>query len=99
MDDVITHEVHGPRGEFFIVRDGKRVAEMTYRRTGDSRIIIDHTEVDPGLRGHGVARSLLDAVVAWARQTHTTIGATCSYVVAQFARDPSIGDVADSQRD
>jgi predicted GNAT family acetyltransferase len=93
MDDVISHEDDGHRGTFFIEKDGARIAAMTYRRAGESRIVIDHTEVDVSLRGQGVARRLLDAAVAWARQNNTNISATCSYVTAWFARDPSIGDV------
>jgi predicted GNAT family acetyltransferase len=52
--------------------------------------------VQVNLRGRGVARSLLDAAVAWARQSKTKISATCPYVIGQFARDPSIGDVSTS---
>jgi predicted GNAT family acetyltransferase len=92
----ISHEEHGSRGIFFIDRGGERVAELTYQKMGDSRIVIDHTEVEPSIRGRGVARSLLDAAVAWARQTHATVGATCPYVIAQFARDASLADVKGS---
>jgi predicted GNAT family acetyltransferase len=95
MSDVISHEESGGRGVFALERDGARVAEMTYRRMGDARILIDHTEVDVNLRGHGVARQLLDAAVAWARTTKTRISASCHYVVVQFARDPSLRDVQD----
>jgi uncharacterized protein len=93
MDEIIEHEDHGHRGAFFITRDGKRIAEMAYARIGSSHVIIDHTQVDPALRGHGVAHSLLDAAVQWARTSNTKISATCSYAVARFARDASIGDV------
>ena len=74
-------------------RDAKRIAELTYGRAGASLIIIDHTQVDPGLRGQGVARTLLAAAVAWARESHVKIKPICSYAVAQFATDPSIRDV------
>jgi predicted GNAT family acetyltransferase len=95
MEHIISHEDHGKGGIFFIEQDGSRIAEMTYRRRGDSRILIDHTHVDEILRGKGVARSLLDAAVAWARQNNTKISATCSYVVVQFSRDKSLADVID----
>ena len=94
MNDVVSHEEQGQRGTFFIERNGLRIAEMTYRHSGENRIVIDHTEVEPQLRGQGIARLLLDAAVAWARQNSTEVGATCSYAVAQFARDASIRDVA-----
>jgi predicted GNAT family acetyltransferase len=44
-----------------------------------------------------VARSLLDAAVAWARQNNTKISATCPYVIGQFARDRSLDDVSGSR--
>lgn len=93
MSDLVQHTEHGNSGAFFIEKDGARIAEMTYQRIGDARVVIDHTFVDPSLRGKGVARRLLDAAVAWARGSNTKISATCSYVVLQFARDKSLADV------
>ena len=93
MADTISHEERGDQGSFSIHRDGTRIGLMTYRRSDATHITIDHTEVDPSLRGGGIARRLLDAAVAWARQTHTRITPHCSYVVVQFARDKSIADV------
>lgn len=93
MDDVVTHEEQGNRGGFYIVRDGVCIAEMSYRRSTAAHIVIDHTEVSESLRGGGIARRLLDAAVAWARQSGTKITPRCSYAVVQFARDKSIGDV------
>ncbi len=95
MHHIISHEEHGKGGIFYLESDGARVAEMTYRRNGEARIVIDHTYVDVSLRGKGVARELLDAAVAWARATGTKVSATCSYVIVQFARDSSLQDVAD----
>jgi predicted GNAT family acetyltransferase len=89
----ISHEESGHRGAFFLERDGKRVAEMTYSRGNTALIIIDHTEVSPSLGGQGVGRQMLDAVVRWARETDTKILATCPFASAQFAKDPSIRDV------
>jgi predicted GNAT family acetyltransferase len=89
----VTHleDAHG--GVFCIDEEGTRMAEMTYRRIGESRVLIDHTLVDPRWRGKGVARQLLDAAVEWARRSGTKLEASCSYVVAQFARDPTLRDV------
>ena len=92
-DAAVAHEEQSGRGSFFIERDGARIAHMTYRRVDASTILIDHTLVDPALRGGGMARRLLDAAVSWARSTGTKITPQCSYVVAQFKRDRSIGDV------
>ena len=93
MEHQIMSNEHDNRGAFFIERDGKSVARMTYSRTNPSLVIVDHTEVDDSLKGQGVGRKLLDAVVSWARETNTRIAATCPFVTAQFAKDPSIRDV------
>jgi predicted GNAT family acetyltransferase len=92
----VEHAEQGKRGVFFIMQDGQRIAEMTYSRVAAALAIIDHTEVDPRLRGQGVARQLLDAAVEWARANQVRFGATCSYAVVQFARDKSIQDVRSS---
>lgn len=93
MDIQVEHLDRPDSGVFHLTRDGQRLAEMTYRRLGPSHVVIDHTFVDPSLRGGGVARQLLDAAVAWARASGTRLSATCSYVVLQFARDKSLQDV------
>jgi uncharacterized protein len=90
---IVEHTPSGNGGAFFILEDGRRIAEMTYRRASPELAIIDHTEVLASLRGKGVARQLLDAAVQWARDNHIKLGATCSYAVVQFARDKSIQDV------
>jgi predicted GNAT family acetyltransferase len=89
----IEHEEADGRGAFFIARSGVRLAEMTYTRAGEDLVIVDHTEVHEALRGLGAGRKLLDALVAWARRTHTRVMATCPYAKAQFDKDPSIRDV------
>lgn len=89
----IRHEEADGEGAFYIERDAQRVAEQVYRRTDAGHIVIVHTEVDSSLRGLGVARRLLDALVAWARATNTKVRATCPYASKQFEQDPSIRDV------
>jgi len=92
----IRHEDSAQRGRFFIEWDGHRIAEQVYKRTDDRHIVVVHTEVDDSLRGQGVARKLLDTLVAWARSTGTRVSATCTYAKAQFEKDPSIRDVFDA---
>jgi predicted GNAT family acetyltransferase len=92
----VRHEESGGRGAFFVEREGERLAEMTYSRSGEHRVIIDHTEVHQKLQGLGVARRLLDTAVAWARATGTRVMATCPYAKAQFEKDATIRDVLDA---
>lgn len=92
MTGQISHEQRADGGAFVVMHHGRRVAQMTYHRTGEQVVVIDHTFVDENLRG-GVARQLLDAAVEWARISGNMIVPSCSYVTLQFARDASIRDV------
>lgn len=89
----IEHQEADSKGAFYIQQSSERIAEMTYSRTNATLIVIDHTEVDERLKGQGAGRQLLDALVAWARETHTRVIALCPFAKAQFDKDPSIRDV------
>ena len=84
---------HVPGEGFFIDEGGRRIAELTYAAAGDHRVVADHTWVADELRGQGIARQLLDALVAWARQSGTRIVPRCSYIVREVANDASLRDV------
>jgi predicted GNAT family acetyltransferase len=91
-EDPIRHDTDGRRGVFLIERDGRRVAELTYSR--DDRVaVVDHTWVDPQLRGGKAARRLVDGAVQWARVEGLRIAPTCSYVRVVLARTPEYADV------
>jgi predicted GNAT family acetyltransferase len=96
MAHPIAHEESSRGGAFLYTQDGKRVGELTYQRVNEKLVILDHTFVDESLRGQGLARELLDAIVAWARATQTKIRPACSYAVVVFARDKSIADVLEA---
>ena len=81
-------------GVFFQEQDGQRVAEITYRWRDTQTIVADHTWVDSSLRGQGVAKQMLDALVAFAREKQLKIVPQCSYVDVMFRRDPSFSDVS-----
>lgn len=54
-------------------------AVITYFFQDNSTIIIDHTYVSPKRRGQGIAKSLVDAVVKYAREENLKIIPLCSY--------------------
>jgi uncharacterized protein len=90
--DEIRHESGERDGAFYIERDGRRIAQLTYRMAGTDAMV-DHTWVDPDLRGQGDALRLVDAAVEWARREHVKLVPACSYVRAVFARTPAYTDV------
>lgn len=68
----IRHTQSGHRGVFFLERDGRRVGELTYS-LADGRALVDHTFVEPALRGGSIAPSLVEAAVRWARNDNVKI--------------------------
>jgi predicted GNAT family acetyltransferase len=93
-DDSVQVEQDGHRGTFFIAREGRRVAELTFSATPDGKLVIlDHTEVSESLRGQGVARRLVEAAVAWARRTGVKLMPLCPVAMALFDREPQFADV------
>jgi len=88
----IRHTQTGHRGVFFLERGGRRVAELTYSLSGD-KALVDHTYVDPSLRGGTIAPSLVEAAVRWAREGNRKIVPLCSYVRSVFARTRAYDDV------
>ena len=64
-----------------------------YRRSGD-RLVIDHVESPPALRGTGAAGRLMAALSADARAKSLKIIPICSYAAAWLARSEEFGDLA-----
>jgi uncharacterized protein len=89
----VQHRFDGEYGEFFIEENGARIAEMTYLHSGNAEITIDHTEVSPAMKGRGIARKLLAAGIAYARAQNLKIVPVCSYVRAEFEKNPDYADV------
>ena len=69
-----------------------RAAELTWVARGAARIA-NHTFVPPEARGRGIARQLVEAMVADAREQGFTIVPQCSYVEALFRRNAEWADV------
>jgi predicted GNAT family acetyltransferase len=89
----IRHLPPPTRGAFVIERDAKRLAEMTYVRAGEHRVIIDHTFVDETQRGEGAGLQLLEAAVAWARADDLKLFPVCPFAKAMSGRHESLQDV------
>ena len=92
----IQREEHGSKGAFFISAQGKRLAEMTYSKAGDTRLIIDHTEESDALKGKGAGKQLVTAAVNFARQQKIKILPLCPFARAVFEKTPEFADVWDN---
>ena len=86
-DGKVEREDGPSKGRYRLVVDGVE-AEMTYSRVGESRIIIDHTEVPDALRGRKVGMRLVGQAVEDARQDEVVIIPLCPFAKAMIGRHP-----------
>lgn len=84
---------NGQKGLFFIEQDNALVAEMTYVWAGSDRIIIDHTEVSPLLKGKGAGKLLVMKAVEYARLKGIKILPLCPFAKSVFDKTIEIKDV------
>ena len=78
---------------FHIDSKGKTVAKITYFFEKDDVIVIDHTIVNPELRGQSIAKKLLDTVVEFAKENNLKIIPVCSYAVAKLENNAEYSDI------
>lgn len=81
------------RGYFEAVEDGKQAGKMTYTWAGDSKFIIDHTEVNEDFNGKGVGKKLVMAAVEYARANNLKIIPLCPFAKSVFDKVEEIHDV------
>lgn len=81
------------KGRYYITGPGGEVAEMTFSKTGQHMIIIDHTEVPDAFRGQGVGLRLVTRAVEDARAQGKKVIPLCPFANAQFRRHPEWADV------
>jgi len=81
------------KGSFFVEKDGKILAEMTFSKAGTERIIIDHTEVGDELRGKGVGLKLVEFAVNYVRSKNIKMLPLCPFTKATLLKHPEWKDV------
>jgi predicted GNAT family acetyltransferase len=73
------------RGAFYIMDGEDRIAEMFLSISGKDMSVY-HTEVVAKAEGKGLAKHILNEMVAYARKNNLKVIALCPYVHAQFTR-------------
>ncbi len=73
------------------------VAYITFPALNKNCVLIDHTFVDPSLRGMGTANQLMTEVVAYLKEQQLTCVPQCSYAVQWFEKHPEFQSLVASE--
>jgi predicted GNAT family acetyltransferase len=93
MNDQIKLESNDKKGFFSVEIDGKTEAKMTFVFAGTDKIIIDHTEVNPGNNGKGLGKKMVTAAVEMARDKNLKIIPLCPFAKSVFDKTSEFSDV------
>ena len=75
------------QGGFYIMDGEEQLGEMAIG-ISDKTLTVFHTEVSPEAEGKGLAKKMLEAMVAYAREQQIKVVPLCPFVHAQFKRNP-----------
>jgi predicted GNAT family acetyltransferase len=90
----ITRELSGAKGRYVgRIAGVEGEAELTFSRANPELVIADHTGAPDSMRGMGVARALVERLIADARAEGFRIVPLCPFVKAQFERHPDWSDL------
>ncbi len=80
-------------GYFTAVIDGREAGKMTFTKSGDNQITIDHTEVNSEYQGKGVGKAMVEQSAEYARNENIKIIPECSYAKKIMDRSSDFDDV------
>ena len=92
-EETIGLELNDTKGYFYVSVDGKQEAKMTFVFAGKDKMIIDHTEVNPGNNGKGFGKKMVANAVEFAREKNITIVPLCPFAKSVFEKNPEFRDV------
>ena len=86
-------KINDNKGAFYIEVEGKKEAMMTFVFADEDKIIIDHTEVNPGNEGKGFGKKMVTKAVEFARDKRIKIVPLCTFAKSVFNKTPEFRDV------
>lgn len=93
MEELIGLEINDSKGFFYVSINGKSEAKLTFVFAGNDKIIIDHTEVNPGNNGKGFGKKMVVKMIEFAREKNITIIPLCPFAKSVFDKNPEFRDV------
>ena len=93
LTEEVQLKINDNKGAFYIEIEGIQEAMMTFVYAGEDKIIIDHTEVNPGNEGKGFGKKMVTKAVEFAREKGIKILPLCPFAKSVFDKTPEFRDV------
>jgi predicted GNAT family acetyltransferase len=82
------------RSRFEILLDGELAGLATYR-VRDGVVIVTHSEIDPGFRGHGLASELARQTLDTLRERGDRVVPACPFFAKYVVEHPEYDDIVE----
>jgi predicted GNAT family acetyltransferase len=83
----------GTKGYFGAFDDDNEAGRISYTFAGETKMILDHTEVNDAYRGQNIGKRILMEIVEFARQNKIKILPLCPFAKSVFNKIEDIRDV------
>lgn len=77
--------------------EDKLIVNATFPLIKEGVVVVDHTYVDPSLRGQGIASLLMHEVYKHVKKLGYKMVATCPYAVVWFKKHQECMDIVDQE--
>ena len=93
MEEILGVEYNDKKGYFYVKINDRIEAKMTFVFAGPHKIIIEHTEVNPGHNGKNFGKRMVEKAVSFAREKNLKILPLCPFAKKVFDKTPEYNDV------
>lgn len=83
----------GTKGYFRAFENDTEAGRITYTFAGETKMILDHTEVNAAYRGKNIGKRILMEIVTYARENNIKIIPLCPFAKSVFDVKEEIRDV------
>lgn len=89
--------VYEPHQIFVTNEERKVIVKATFPFIKQGTVVVDHTYVDPSLRGQGIAGQLMKEVYDYCKKMNYRVVAKCAYAVVWFKKHQEFSDIIDQE--
>ena len=93
MNETVRIEYNDEKGCIYLQIDSEIIAQLTFKFSGNKRIIIDHVIVDEAYNGKGYGKKMVAAAVEFAREKGIKIFPLCPFARNVLERTAEYEDV------